>query len=244
MLAFDGNDVPVSAMPVDGTFPTGTTQWEKRNLALEIPVWVPDLCIQCGKCIMVCPHAVIRQKIFDDKLLSGAPETFKHMPSKYKEFSKGMTYSIQVAPEDCTGCELCVEACPAKDKTQAGRKALNMEPQPALQRERKQELGLLHENSRPRPQADQSIHHQEFATASPAVRILRRLLGLRRELLTSNFSRSFSVTGQLSRMQPAVPPSMAATYPRRRGQRIALDAGRPGRTRCLKITRNSASACA
>jgi pyruvate-ferredoxin/flavodoxin oxidoreductase len=132
MLAFDGNDVPVSAMPVDGTFPTGTTQWEKRNLALEIPEWVPDLCIQCGKCIMVCPHAVIRQKIFDNKLLAGAPETFKHMPSKFKEFSQGMTYSIQVAPEDCTGCELCVEACPAKDKTQAGRKALNMIPQPPL----------------------------------------------------------------------------------------------------------------
>ena len=132
MLAFDGNDVPVSAMPVDGTFPSGTTQWEKRNLALEIPVWVTDLCIQCGKCIIVCPHAVIRQKIFDNKLLAGAPETFKHMPSKFKEFSQGMTYSIQVAPEDCTGCELCVEACPAKDKTQAGRKALNMVPQPPL----------------------------------------------------------------------------------------------------------------
>ena len=132
IIAFDGNDVPVSAMPVDGTFPSGTTQWEKRNLALEIPVWVPDLCIQCGKCIIVCPHAVIRQKIFDDKLLAGAPETFKHMPSKYKEFSHGMTYSVQVAPEDCTGCELCVEACPVKDKTQAGRKALNMEPQPPL----------------------------------------------------------------------------------------------------------------
>ena len=132
IIAFNGDNVPVSAMPVDGTFPTGTTQWEKRNLALEIPEWVPDLCIQCGKCIMVCPHAVIRQKIFDDKLLAGAPETFKHMPSKYKEFSHGMTYSIQVAPEDCTGCELCVEACPAKDKTQANRKALNMAPQPPL----------------------------------------------------------------------------------------------------------------
>jgi pyruvate-ferredoxin/flavodoxin oxidoreductase len=81
---------------------------------------------------MVCPHAVIRQKIFDDKLLAGAPETFKHMPSKYKEFSQGMTYSIQVAPEDCTGCELCVEACPVKDKTQTDRKALNMVPQPPL----------------------------------------------------------------------------------------------------------------
>ena len=129
MLVFEGDNVPVSAMPVDGTFQTGTTQWEKRNLTLEIPVWVPDLCIQCGKCMMVCPHAVIRQKIFDEKLLAGAPETFKHMPSKFKEFSQGMAYSIQIAPEDCTGCTLCVEVCPAKDKTQAGRKALNMESQ-------------------------------------------------------------------------------------------------------------------
>jgi pyruvate-ferredoxin/flavodoxin oxidoreductase len=132
MIAFDGNNIPVSALPVDGTFPSGTTQWEKRNLALEIPVWEPDLCIQCGKCVMVCPHAVIRQKVYDEKLLNGAPETFKHMPSKFKEFSQGMAYTVQVSPEDCTGCMLCVEVCPAKDKSQAGRKALNMAPQPPL----------------------------------------------------------------------------------------------------------------
>lgn len=132
MMLFDGDNIPVSAMPVDGTFQTGTTQWEKRNLALDIPVWESDLCIQCGKCIMVCPHAVIRQKIYDEKLLTGAPATFKHMSSKFKEFSQGMAYTVQIAPEDCTGCTLCVEVCPAKDKTQTGRKALNMAPQPAL----------------------------------------------------------------------------------------------------------------
>jgi pyruvate-ferredoxin/flavodoxin oxidoreductase len=132
MIGFDGDSLPVSAMPVDGSYPLGTTQWEKRNIALDIPVWEPDLCIQCGKCVMVCPHAVIRHKVYDEKLVASAPETFKHMPSKFKEFSQGYAYTIQVAPEDCTGCTLCVEVCPAKDKTQAGRKALNMAPQPAL----------------------------------------------------------------------------------------------------------------
>jgi pyruvate-ferredoxin/flavodoxin oxidoreductase len=132
MISFDGDNLPVSAMPVDGTYPLGTTQWEKRNLALDIPVWEPDLCIQCGKCVMVCPHAVIRHKVYDEKLLAAAPEAFKHMPSKFKEFSAGMAYTLQVAPEDCTGCTLCVEVCPVKDKSAVGRKAINMSPQPAL----------------------------------------------------------------------------------------------------------------
>jgi pyruvate-ferredoxin/flavodoxin oxidoreductase len=127
----NGDDIPVSAFPVDGSFPLATTQWEKRNLALDIPVWEADLCIQCGKCVMVCPHAVIRHKVYDKALLGSAPETFKSMDSKFKEFP-GMAYTVQVAPEDCTGCTLCVEVCPAKDKSQVGRKALNMAPQPAL----------------------------------------------------------------------------------------------------------------
>jgi pyruvate-ferredoxin/flavodoxin oxidoreductase len=132
MIGFDGDNIPVSALPIDGTFPTATSQWEKRNLALEIPVWDPDICIQCGKCVMVCPHAVIRHKVYDEKLLKDAPQTFKHMPSKFKEFSDGYAYSLQVAPEDCTGCTLCVEACPVKDKRAVGRRAINMEPQPPL----------------------------------------------------------------------------------------------------------------
>ena len=131
MIAFEGDNIPVSSMPVDGTFPTGTTQWEKRNISLEIPVWDQSLCIQCGKCVFVCPHAVIRHKVYDKAALAQAPETFKSMDSKFKEFP-GMAYSIQVAPEDCTGCTLCVEACPAKDKTQVGRKAINMAAQPPL----------------------------------------------------------------------------------------------------------------
>ena len=128
----DGDNIPVSAFPVDGTFPTGTTQWEKRNLSLEIPVWDADICIQCGKCVMICPHAVIRHKVYDEKEVAGAPETFKHTASKFKEFSTGFAYTLQVAPEDCTGCTLCVEVCPVKDKRAVGRKAINMEPQPAL----------------------------------------------------------------------------------------------------------------
>jgi len=131
IIALEGETVPVSAMPVDGTFPTGTTQWEKRNIALDIPVWEPDLCIQCGKCVFVCPHAVIRHKVYDKAALAKAPPTFKSMDSKFKEFP-GMAYTVQVAPEDCTGCTLCVEACPVKDKTQVGRKAVNMAAQPPI----------------------------------------------------------------------------------------------------------------
>ncbi len=131
MMIFEGDNVPVSAMPVDGTFPTGTAQYEKRNIAMEIPVWEPDLCIQCGKCAMVCPHAVIRTKVYEPALLNNAPETFKVIDAKFKELP-GMKYTIQVAPEDCTGCALCVEICPAKDKSQVGRKALNMAAQPPI----------------------------------------------------------------------------------------------------------------
>jgi pyruvate-ferredoxin/flavodoxin oxidoreductase len=131
MIAFEGDELPVSAFPVDGTYPTATTRYEKRNLALEIPVWEPDLCIQCAKCAFVCPHAVIRANVYDPKFLEGAPATFKSTDAKFKEFP-GTKYTIQVAPEDCTGCGLCVEACPAKDKADPTRKAINMAPQPPL----------------------------------------------------------------------------------------------------------------
>ena len=128
---FEGDLLPVSAIPIDGTFPTATSQWEKRNLALEIPVWEPQLCIQCGKCAFVCPHATIRQKVYDGKLLAGAPASFKSIDAKFKELP-GTKYTIQIAPEDCTGCGLCIEACPAKDKSKSGRKAINMADQVPL----------------------------------------------------------------------------------------------------------------
>ncbi|MCB0047135.1 MAG: pyruvate:ferredoxin (flavodoxin) oxidoreductase [Caldilineaceae bacterium] len=130
MIAGFGDDLPVSALPVDGTYPTATTQWEKRNIALEVPVWDPDVCIQCGKCVLVCPHAVIRSKIVPDAALSNKPEGFETLDAKFREFKdEAMQYTLQVAVEDCTGCRLCVEVCPAKNKAAAGRKAINMEPQ-------------------------------------------------------------------------------------------------------------------
>ena len=127
-----GDDVRVSEMPVDGSFPTATTQWEKRNVALEIPVWDPDICIQCGKCAYVCPHATIRTKVYEESHLDKAPETFKHIDAKFREFRDGWAFTVQVAPEDCTGCGMCVEACPAKDKQNPSHKAINMEQQPPL----------------------------------------------------------------------------------------------------------------
>ncbi len=127
-----GDDVLVSEMPVDGTFPTATTQYEKRNVALEIPVWDPDICIQCGKCAFVCPHATIRTKVYEEKYLENAPESFKHTNAKFREFRDGWAFTVQVAPEDCTGCGMCVENCPAKDRENPSHKAINMEPQPPL----------------------------------------------------------------------------------------------------------------
>jgi len=131
IIAGQGDDLPVSAMPDDGTYPSGTTQWEKRNIALEIPVWDEELCSQCGRCVMVCPHSTIRAKLCASELLAEAPPTFKSVPSRFREF-KDLHYTLQVAPEDCTGCALCAEACPAKSKSDPSHLAINMEPQPPI----------------------------------------------------------------------------------------------------------------
>ncbi len=125
IIAGKGDTLPVSALPPDGTFPTGTAQWEKRNIALEIPVWDEQLCIQCGKCVLVCPHSVIRGKIYDAARLEGAPEGFKSTAARWKDLAQ-LRYTLQVAPEDCTGCSLCVEVCPARSKSEVKHKAINM----------------------------------------------------------------------------------------------------------------------
>ncbi len=136
IMAWEGDDLPVSALPVDGTFPTGTAKWEKRNIATEIPVWDADVCVQCGKCIMVCPHGVIRGKVYEPGELAKAPTSFKSIEAKDKDFSN-QQFTIQVAPEDCTGCAICVDICPAKNKLEPTRKAINMEAQlPIREQER------------------------------------------------------------------------------------------------------------
>ncbi len=131
MIANQGDLLPVSAFPVDGTWPTTTSKWEKRNIALEIPVWDPAICIQCNKCVLVCPHAAIRAKLYAPEVLGGAPPAFKSVEFKSTDM-KGWSYTIQVAPEDCTGCTLCVMICPAKDKANPKHKAIDMAPQAPL----------------------------------------------------------------------------------------------------------------
>ncbi|MEB3321551.1 MAG: pyruvate:ferredoxin (flavodoxin) oxidoreductase, partial [Synechococcaceae cyanobacterium] len=131
MLQRRGDDLPVSALPCDGTWPVGTARWEKRNIAEAVPVWESDLCVQCGKCVMVCPHAVIRAKVVEPGVLADAPEGFRQAPARDPAFA-GQAFSIQVAAEDCTGCALCVEVCPARDRSAPRRKAINMAPQRPL----------------------------------------------------------------------------------------------------------------
>ena len=131
IIAGEGDRLPVSALPVDGTYPSGTARWEKRNIALDVPVWDEQLCIQCGKCVLVCPHAVIRAKVYSPSALAQAPPTFKSAPARWREFGDAQ-YTLQVAVEDCTGCALCVEVCPAKSKSEVRHRAINMAPQSPL----------------------------------------------------------------------------------------------------------------
>jgi len=136
IISGKGDDLPVSAFPADGTFPTGTTRWEKRNIADEVPVWDADMCTQCGKCFLICPHAAIRPKVYDKDLLHSAPSTFKHVDPIGKEWDKTKeAYTLQVSTEDCTGCNLCVEYCPMESKSNPGQKAINMVDKLPIQEE-------------------------------------------------------------------------------------------------------------
>ncbi|BAY96900.1 pyruvate flavodoxin/ferredoxin oxidoreductase domain-containing protein [Tolypothrix tenuis PCC 7101] len=137
IMVWEGDDLPVSTLPADGTFPTGTTKWEKRNVAQEIPVWDEDVCVQCSKCVMVCPHSAIRAKAYQPSELLNAPPSFKSVDAKDRDFAN-QKFTIQVAPEDCTGCAICVNVCPAKNKTEPLKKAINMAKQlPLREQERK-----------------------------------------------------------------------------------------------------------
>ena len=182
MIANRGDDLPVSALPCDGTFPTGTTQYEKRSIAQDIPIWDAKICIQCGLCSLACPHATIRMKVYDPALLAGAPEGFKSADWKGKEYP-GWKMTLQVAPDDCTGCGLCVDVCPAKDKEVAKHKAIDMEPKlKHLERERAGYDFFLALPEVDRTQG-QGRHGQGLATVAAAVRVLRRLRRLRRNAL-------------------------------------------------------------
>ncbi len=207
IIAGRGDALSVSRLPLDGTFPTGTTRWEKRNLAHEIPVWEPDICIQCGKCAMVCPHAAIRIKAYDSAVLEGAPATFKAMNAHDKVF-QGQKYTIQVAPEDCTGCAICVDVCPAKSKSETRLKALHMQPQPQLREQERDnweffvaipevDRRLVNASSIRQQQLQQPLF--EFSGAcsgcgeTPYVKLLTQLFGDR--LIIANASGCSSVFG-------------------------------------------------
>jgi pyruvate-ferredoxin/flavodoxin oxidoreductase len=207
MIAGRGDDLPVSAMPVDGTFPTGTAMWEKRNIAQQIPVWDEQLCIQCGKCVLVCPHAVIRAKVYDSSLLGGAPAGFKSEKPRWREFDN-LRHTLQVSPEDCTGCELCVEVCPVKSKSESKHKAINMQAQAPLREAESANWDFF--TTLPNPDRSQLSHGQvkdvqlleplfEFSGAcagcgeTPYIKLLTQLFGDR--LMIANATGCSSIYG-------------------------------------------------
>ena len=172
----DGDEIPVSAMPEDGTWPVGTTKYEKRNIATEIPEWNSPACLQCGMCSLVCPHAAIRVKVFDAKHLENAPESYMSVDAKEKDFP-GMKYTVQVAPEDCTGCGACVEVCPGKERDAerkpTGRKAINMAPQIPLRE--KEAANFAHFMSI--PDMDPNLYDKSTVKGSQFVRAMFEFSG-------------------------------------------------------------------
>ena len=180
MIAGKGDLLPVSAMPVDGTFPTGTTQFEKRKLATEIPIWEPDLCIDCGKCAIVCPHAAIRMKAYEPDALDAAPDGFLTKSFRSRELV-GHQLTVQVAPDDCTGCGICVDVCPAKDKTEVKRKSINMRPAAEHRDVERERWDFFGDDPRTRSHGDHPRLGQELTAPRAALRVLGGVFGLRRD---------------------------------------------------------------
>ena len=180
LIAGEGDLLPVSALPVDGTFPTDTAKYEKRAIAQTIPVWDPSICIDCGKCAIVCPHATIRMKVFPTADLAGAPDGFKSKDFRSRDLA-GHRLTIQVAPDDCTGCGVCVDVCPARSKTDSSHKAIDMEPVMAHRDARARPLGLLRRDPAARPEPHRPRHRQGQPGARAAVRVLGGVRRLRRD---------------------------------------------------------------
>ena len=207
LLEGRGDELPVSAFPPDGTWPGGTSRFEKRALAMEIPIWQPELCVQCNFCSMICPHAAIQTRVFDPAQLVDAPPGFRSVPESFEPALEGMRYAVQVAPEDCTGCGLCVEVCPAKDRLQPRRKALVSEPL-AEHREREREAFAFFETLESAPLTGLAIDKRtaplrlplfEFSGAcagcgeTPYIRLLTQLFG--DHLLIANATGCSSIYG-------------------------------------------------
>ncbi|AFZ05971.1 pyruvate ferredoxin/flavodoxin oxidoreductase [Oscillatoria nigro-viridis PCC 7112] len=207
MMARQGDDLPVSALPIDGTYPSGTSKWEKRNIAQEIPVWDADVCVQCGKCVMMCPHAVIRSKVYEPEALENAPETFKSANAKDHDWTN-LKFTIQVAAEDCTGCGICVDVCPAKNRAEPRKKAINMAPQLPLREQERENWDFF--LSLPNPDRTQLKLHKiaqqqmqeplfEFSGAcagcgeTPYVKLVSQLFGDR--MLVANATGCSSIYG-------------------------------------------------
>ena len=193
ILEGHGDQLPVSAFPPDGTWPTGTSRYEKRAIALEIPIWEPDLCVQCNRCSMICPHTAIITKVFEPANGEGAPASFRSEPEGFTPEFEGLSYTVQVAPDDCTGCGLCVEVCPAKDRTQPKRKAINMAPV-AEHRDREREAFDFFRQIPDLPRTRIPRHAAHPGAAARDVRVLRGVRRLRRDALHPGCSPSSSVT--------------------------------------------------